>query len=144
METLCSVNRRNQVADPAVDERKIAFGIFYLFEYLPHASQYIDLIIKLNNKIDNTIVQLSGMNCMNYLMRKPLLRIVNCYASSSVELFLTNLKEYTKVFLYVLVKPGCLFPINMNRKLIVHTLSEKDSWEKHKAFWKELWIHKLM
>ncbi len=105
METLCSVNRRNQVPDPAVDERKIASGIFYLFEYLPHASQYIDLIIKLNNKIDNTIVQLSGMNCMNYLMRKPLLRIVNCYASGSVELFLTNLKEYTKVFLYVLVKP---------------------------------------
>ena len=103
MEVLCGNSRRNQGPEPVVDERKIASGIFYLFEYLPHASQYVDLIIKLNNKIDNTIVQLSGMNCMNYLMRKPLLRIVNCYASGSVELFLTNLKDYAKIFLYVLV-----------------------------------------
>jgi len=111
MEFLCSGNRnRPGQHEIVVDERKIASGIFYLFEHLPHASQYVDLIIKLNTKIDNYIVNLSGLSCMNYLMRRPLLRIVNCFASGSVELFLTNLQDYWRIFLYIL-KADCSHPI---------------------------------
>ena len=103
MEYLCGGNRRQGAHESIIDERKIASGIFYLFEHLPHANQYVELIVKLNYKIDNYIVQLSGLSCMNYLMRKPLLRIVNCFASGSVELFLTNLGEFWKIFVYILV-----------------------------------------
>lgn len=105
MEMLAAGNRRQN----EVDDRKIASGIFYLFEHLPHASTYVDVLIKMNTKIDNLIVNLSGLSCLNYLMRKPLLRIVNCFASGSVELFLLNMNDNWKMFFYILVR-FCPFP----------------------------------
>lgn len=43
-------------------------------------------------------------------MRKPLLRIVNCFASGSVELFLHNLADQWKIFFYIL-KADCSHPL---------------------------------
>ena len=85
------------------DDKKIASGILYLFEHLPHAGHSVDTIIRLSWKIENCLVLVSGMSHFSKVIRQPLLRIVNTFASHAHEFFLNNLQDFWKIFIYLLV-----------------------------------------
>lgn len=102
IENFCRPTSRGPYTESGSDERKLAMGILYLFEHLPHAIQSLDTIIKLSQKIENAVVVLNGQQYMANIIRRPLLKIVNSCPSGSINFFTTNLSDSWKTFIAML------------------------------------------